>query len=197
MTYSGTLRRFLAYVLVAAILAAPALARKDERLEKEDLINVLLSPGLAQWLVGPVARIASKKEVKAYLALSDDQDAEAFILRFWQSRIDSSKPWPGEQVKDLYERRAERADRLYTEGASLGRRTDRGAIFVLFGEPAKTGFVQDQSRRNITVEVWLYDPKVRIGLHGKPPEERYFFSKKNGVTSFASAPRILKSVKRR
>ncbi len=173
------------------------MARKRQRPEKEDLINVLLSPSLAQWLVGPVAWIASSEEIQTYLHLSDDQVAEAFILRFWQARIDSQRPWPGQQVKDLFDLRAERADRLYTEGASLGRRTDRGAILILFGEPVKSGFVQDESRRQITVEVWRYDPKTRIGLHGVPPEERYYFSKKDGVTTFASVPRILRSVRRR
>jgi GWxTD domain-containing protein len=186
----------LASALVAVLLAAPAMARKNQRLEKEDLINVLLGPRLAQWLVGPVSWIASRDELKAYLLLTDDQAAEAFILKFWQDRIDSEKPWPGQQVKDLFDRRAERADRLYTEGASLGRRTDRGAIFILFGEPVKSGFVKDERRKRITVEVWLYDPRVRIGLHGAAPEERYYLSKQGGVMTFASRPRVLTSTRR-
>ena len=198
MTCCAIPRRLLASVLVAAVLfAVPAVARKSQRLEREDLINVLLSPSLAQWLIGPVARIARSEEIRAYLDLTDDQAAEVFISRFWQERVDSNTPWPGKQVKDLFDQRAERADRLFAEGANLGRRSDRGAIYVLFGEPVKIGFVQDQRRKKITVEVWLYDPKVRVGLNGSPPEERYFFSKKDGVTTFASAPRILRSVRRR
>ena len=188
-------RRLLVSALVAALFAVPTTARKSQSLEREDLVNVLLSPSLAQWLVGPVARIARSEEILAYLDLTDDQAAEAFILRFWQERVDSDIPWPGKQIRDLFDQRAARADRLFAEGANLGRRTDRGAIYVLFGEPIKTGFVQDERRKRITVEVWLYDPKVRVGLNGLPPEARYFFSKKDGVTTFARAPRILKSAR--
>ncbi len=199
MTCCAIPRRLLASVLVAALFAAPAVARSP-RLEREDLINILLSPSLAQWLIGPVARIARSEEILAYLDLADDQAAEEFILRFWQERVDAGNPWPGQQVRDLFDQRAERADRLFAEGANLGRRTDRGAIYVVFGEPVKIGFVQDQRgrrRKKITVEVWLYDPNARMGLHGEPPEERYFFSKKDGVTTFTSKPRILRSVRKR
>ncbi len=195
MTSCGTARAVLAVVLAIGLLAAPATARKKERVEKEDLINVLLSPGLAQWLVGPIATIASEEEVEDYLSLSDDEEAEVFIMSFWQRRVDPGNPWPGRQVKDLFDRRAERADRLFTEGASLGRRTDRGAIYILFGEPAETGFVQDEGRK-ATVEIWAYDPETRIGLHGAPPRARYYFSKQDGVTRFTSVPRVLDSTRR-
>lgn len=189
--------RLLVSAVVIGLVALPASARKDKRLEKEDLINVLLGPARAQWLVGPIASIATDEEIQAYLELSDDTAAEDFILEFWQRRVDPGNPWPGHQVKDIFDIRAERADRLFTEGASPGRRTDRGSIFILFGEPKETGFVQDVSRNDVTVEVWLYDPSVRLGLHGEPPQRRYFFSKKNGVMSFASPPRILQSRPRR
>lgn len=197
MICCATLRRLLVSALIVGLFAPEAMARKNRRFEKEDLINVLLRPGLAQWLVGPVARIATTKEIKAYLDLSDDREAEDFIQDFWQSRVDPSNPWPGRQVKDIFDQRAERADRLFTESANLGRRTDRGAIYILFGEPARSGFVQDVSRRNVTVEVWLYDSKTRIGLHGAPPEERYYFSKQDGVMSFTGPPQVLKSARKR
>lgn len=195
MTCSAVPRRLLASALIAGLCAAPAAARKNPRLEKEDLINVLLSPSLAQWLVGPVAIIATSDEIKAYLQLSDDRKAEAFIREFWESRIDPQTPWPGRQVKDIFDQRAERADRLFTESANLGRRTDRGSIYILFGEPTQSGFVQDARRQDVTVEVWVYDPKTRIGLHGAAPEERYYFSKKDGVMSFTGAPQILSSAR--
>lgn len=195
MIFCSTARTLLASVLAVGLLAAPAAAGKKERREKEDLINVLLSPRLAQWLVGPIATIATDKEVEAYLQLSDDAAAEAFILDFWQRRVDPGNPWPGRQVKDLYDQRAERADRLFTEGASPGRRTDRGAIYILFGEPNDTGFVKDEGRK-ATVEVWAYDPKQRIGLHGARPRARYYFSKQDGVTSFTGVPRVLESTRR-
>lgn len=194
---SATRKRLLASALIAGLLATPSTARKSRQLDKEDLINVMLSPKLAQWLVGPVARIATTKEIETYLEFTDDEEAEAFIDDFWQSRVDPANPWPGQQVKDLFDQRAERADRLFTESANLGRRTDRGSIYILFGEPARSGFVQDVSRRNATVEVWLYDPKSRIGLHGAPPEDRYYFTRRDGVMSFTGPPKVLKSARNR
>lgn len=197
MIFCATHRRLLASALVLGLCAAPSAARKGQKFEKEDFINVLLSPRLAQWLVGPIARIASDEEIQEYLSLADDQAAEEFIAQFWRKRVDPESPWPGRQVRDIFDQRAERADRMFTEGASLGRRTDRGAIYVLFGEPTRSGFVQDAARNGVTVEIWLYDPSRRIGLHGSPPEERYYFSKKDGVMTFTNAPRVLRSTRRR
>ncbi|MCP4202937.1 MAG: GWxTD domain-containing protein [bacterium] len=160
-------------------------------------MNVLLSPSLAQWLVGPVAHIAEAEEIEAYLRLADDQAAEAFIQEFWQKRVDPNNPWAGRQVKAIFDQRAEVADRLFTEGANLGRRTDRGLIYILFGAPRQSGFVQDERRRNTTVEIWLYDPKVRRGLDGSAPDERYYFTREDDVTVFTAAPRISAPVVRR
>lgn len=192
----ATPKRLLAPALLAVLLASPAMARKGQTLEKEDLINVLLSPNLAQWLVGPVARIASSEEIQAYLRLADDQAAEAFIQGFWQERFDPENPWAGQQVRAIFDQRAETADRLFTEGANLGRRTDRGLVYILFGAPPKSGFVQDERRRNTTVEIWLYDPKSRRGLDGSSPDERYYFTKKDDVTVFTGMPRVTGSVRR-
>ncbi len=197
MICCATPRRLLASALLTALVASPVMARKGRNLEKEDLINVLLSPNLAQWLVGPVARIAESEEIQAYLRLADDQAAEDFIQAFWQKRVDPENPWAGQQVRAIFDQRAEVADRLFTEGANLGRRTDRGLVYILFGAPPKSGFVQDERRRNTTVEIWLYDPKSRRGLNGSSPEERYYFTKKDDVTVFTAAPRITGSVPRR
>ena len=80
---------------------------------------------------------------------------------------------------------------------SLVRRVDQAlqghASYRTAREALKTGFVQDERRGSGTVEVWLYDPKSRLGLHGVPPEARYYFTKVDGLTVSTGAPRTQQS----
>lgn len=191
MIFCGARKGLLAAALLAAVSVSPAAGAKSKALEKEDLINVLLSPGLAQWLVGPISRLANDDEIEAYLAISNDVEASAFIEKFWQDRVDPANPWPGRRVQDTFDRRAESADRLFTEGASVGRRTDRGTLYILYGAPNKSGFVKDERARGELVEVWIYD-QARRGLDGSHPERRYYFVKRDGVTvATDQAPKVL------
>ena len=170
-------------------LATPVDAGKSKKKRHEDLVSVLLSPGLAQWLVGPISRIASEEEIREYLTLRDDAAAKEFIEEFWQKRTDPSNPWPGRQVRDVFEERLEEADRLFTEGTNLGRRTDRGELFVIYGTPQKRTYLQSEERRKTTYEVWLYDARTTRGLDGSAPKGIYYFTRKNGVTVVSAPPR--------
>src|SRR6185295_11694935 len=56
-----------------------------------DLTNPFLGPERTGWLIGPIARIATPEEIKQYLALTEESQAEAFIEQFWAKR----NPTPG------------------------------------------------------------------------------------------------------
>jgi GWxTD domain-containing protein len=185
-------------VAVVVLILGPAelSAGKKRPKAREDLINVLLSPGLAQWLIGPIARIATPEEVDAYLALTDDHAAGEFIDDFWSKRIDPSNPWPGRQLRDVFDRRAEEADRLFSEEAYVGRRTDRGVIHVIYGPPAKRTFVQEATRRKATVEIWVYGSEAAPGLDGSKPKTEYFFAKRGDVTEQTQRPKKLEALPR-
>jgi hypothetical protein len=174
-----------------------------------DLTNPFLGPEYSSWLIGPVARIASPAEVKTYLGLHDDRDAAAFIEQFWERRKPAkgtprggagaaqggssggtlpSIPaftMPGRNpVLALFEERAEVADKKYSEGGVLGRRTDRGTILIVYGPPKKGGFEVAPNPSNPPIEVWEYTPDAPVGLDGKQPDRFYRFAKRGDLTVF-------------
>jgi GWxTD domain-containing protein len=146
-----------------------------------DLTNPFLGPEYSSWLVGPVARLATPAEVKAYLAVQDDAQAQAFIDRFWQSR-NPTPDRPVNPLRDTFEKRAAEADRLYSEAGYLGRRTDRGAVYVLYGPPQKTEYQSSPDPGNPNLEVWTYGPGSPAGLDGKRPMAQYRFVKRGDLT---------------
>jgi hypothetical protein len=81
------------------------------------------------------------------------------------------------------------ADKRYSEGAYPGSRTDRGKIFIVFGEPESVKFEQQNAVHAPTLEVWYYANDAPPGLGGKPPENRYRFAKFDGETSLYTGQR--------
>ena len=147
-----------------------------------DLANPFLGPDYSDWLVGPVSRIASADEIKTYLALHDDTAAAAFIQQFWERR--NPGKGPTNPALTAFDERCEVADKKFSEGGLLGRRTDRGTILVLYGPPIKTGFEVAPSPRESAIEVWRYSPTAPAGLDGKRPDELYRFTKRANLTVF-------------
>jgi GWxTD domain-containing protein len=174
-------------VAASCALAAPARPAAPSR-DAIELTNFRLSPDHSQWLVGAIAWMAEESEIQQYLALSDDQAAESFITEFWSRR---SAPFPAEQPRAVFERRAVEADRRFSESARLGRRTDRGTIYVLYGEAEEVTFempTRPSRLRQEPIEVWAYPRDAEAGLDGEQPKRRYFFVKKDTVTTFSSPP---------
>ena len=139
-----------------------------------DLINPLLGPDWSAWLVGPISRLATPEETRAFLALKDDAAAAAFAESFWSKR--------GNGIRHAYAERAVTADRLYSEGGYLGHRTDRGVIFVLYGRPEKEGFEVSPNPRDSAIEVWSYGKDAPSGLDGNRPNPVYRFIKRGDLT---------------
>ena len=168
----------LAALLAAATLAAPAGAR-----DAIDLLNLTLEPDLAGWLVGANSRLATKEEEREFLALADDAAARAFIERFWERR-DPDPERAGNPVREVAERRAAEADRRFSEPGAAGRRTDRGTILVLHGEPKEIEHEPGDFKGEPPVEVWTYPKGSAPGLDGKKPEARYRFVTRGEATVF-------------
>ncbi len=144
------------------------------------LTNPFLGPAYTSWLVGAVSRLASPQEIQAYLALQDDQQAEAFVQGFWDRR-DPAPDKRGNPIREAFEERSAGADRLYSEAGYLGRRTDRGLVHVLYGRPAKVDFEVSPVQGGPPVEVWLYGAGAPSGLDGKRPGT-YRFIKSGDLT---------------
>jgi GWxTD domain-containing protein len=145
-----------------------------------DLTNPFLGPDYSAWLIGPVARIAKPDEIKAYLALRDDGQAAAFIEQFWERR--NPNPGRGNPLLVKFDERAEVADKKYSEAGLLGRRTDRGTIFIVYGPPAKGGFEVAKRPTDSPIEVWQYSTSAPAGLDGKHPDIFYRFTKRGDLT---------------
>lgn len=162
---------------------APAGAPPVAAVEAERLINLSLSPEYSQWLLGPVAALASPEEEQAYLALTDDAAAKAFIEDFWQRR-DPLPERPDNPLLTTFQQRAAVADRLYTEGGRRGSHTARGTIYVLYGKPSRTDYDIGTDPRDPPIELWFYPGEQPPGLDGEPPAPFYRFIKRGEVTEF-------------
>lgn len=152
-------------------------------LQADRLLNLHLSPEFASWLIGPIARMATEEERRAYLALTTEAEARAFIDDFW-ARRDPYPQRPDNPLYELYEQRAQVADRLYSEGGHLGRRTARGTIYVLYGQPDRTDYQIAPNPRDPAITVWLYEETDQPGLDGRPPADYYRFIRREDVTEF-------------
>jgi GWxTD domain-containing protein len=145
-----------------------------------DLTNPFLGPELSSWLIGPAARLATADEIKQFLALTDDAKAKAFIDAFWEKR----NPRPGREnrIRETFDERSVQADKLFSEAGYRGRRTDRGTVFVLYGQPEKTEFEVSPIPNGPPIEVWTYPTEAPKGLDGRKPNPKYRFVKWGELT---------------
>lgn len=173
-------RKALGLALLA-LLAMPALAQK--RYSVEELMNPLLSPELALWLVGPVVQMATKDEIAAFGKATTDEEGRAVIEAFWQAR-DPDPAYEGNALRERFDKRLAEADRLFGEAGLPGRRTDRGTIYVLYGAPSKEEFVIAEHRDDPPILQWSYAADVGAGLDGKKPQRFYRFIRRGDLTVF-------------
>lgn len=175
MTFSGA--RSLSLILAAALLAGCAGAPTPDR---TDLTNPFLGPEYSGWLIGPIARLATPEEIRAFQAIATDEQAQAFVEAFWAKRTGAADQF-GNTVRQVFDKRAAEADRAFTESGYSGRRTDRGAIFILYGPPKKVDYEVSPTPGENPVEVWMYDETSPPGLDGKKPG-LYRFIKRGDLT---------------
>jgi GWxTD domain-containing protein len=150
---------------------------------RTELINPALGPDYSAWMVGAASRLATPEELNEFLTLRDDQQAEAFLDRFWQKH----NPAPSKLVNPLrqtFETRSENADRQFSEAGQLGRRSDRGTIYVLYGLPKKIDHDVSPVPGGPPLEVWIYGKDAPSGLDGNPPSPLYRFVKNGDATVF-------------
>ncbi|MFL6234773.1 MAG: GWxTD domain-containing protein [Thermoanaerobaculia bacterium] len=154
--------------------AAPSRSRAE-------LINPALGPDYSAWMVGAASRLATPEEVNEFLTLRDDPQAEAFVERFWQKHNPAPNK-PGNPLRQELEKRSANADRQFSEAGLLGRRSDRGTIYVLYGLPKKIDHEVSPVRNGPPLEVWIYGTDAPSGLDGRRPSPLYRFVKNGDVT---------------
>jgi GWxTD domain-containing protein len=180
-----SVRRALVALSTLLILSSAAVLADRPKQSREELINPLLGPEWSQWLVGPISWIATSKEIGEFLSLLDDGAAAEFVERFWKNH----DPYPLREdnpLRETYEERLEKANELYAEGGFPGYRTDRGIVFVVYGEPSKTDQEVAPDPGDPLIQVWEYDKDIPKGLDGKKPDRAYRFIKRGELTVFYS-----------
>jgi len=177
LTCSGA-RSLFSLALALALLAGCASAPTPDR---TDLTNPFLGPEYSGWLIGPVVRLATPEEIQAFQAITTDEQARAFVEAFWAKRTGVADQF-GNTVRQVFDKRAAEADRAFTESGYSGRRTDRGAIFILYGPPKKVDYEVSPTPGENPVEVWMYDETSPLGLDGKRPASLYRFIKRGDLT---------------
>jgi GWxTD domain-containing protein len=170
-------------VLALVLLVTPpvfAKKKKDKKpTDSNELFNPLLGLDYSHWLLGAISEIATLEEIREYLALLSDEEAATFIDAFWARRAEGYGYFD-KLPRELYDERAAEADKLYSEGAYPGRRTDRGTIYILFGEPEEVEYQIPQEVGAPTLETWEYPKDAEAGLGGEPPERFYRFVEIDG-----------------
>lgn len=169
-------------VILFSILAAPAAALKKP-VDAEELFNPLLGVEYSHWLVGPIYEMATEREVEEYLRLTSDQEAASFVEAFWARHNEGTELFK-KTPQQLFNERAQTADSRYSEATYPGRLTDRGTVYILFGEPEDVEFESSEHLGGPPIETWIYGKGRGKGLHGEKPDKRYRFMEIDGKTTF-------------
>lgn len=173
-----------ALILALALTAGPAQAKKDKDYDPELLIQPFLGTEYAQWLIGPIARMATEEEIEGYLRLQDDAAAQAYIEEFWKKRDPQPQFEDTNPARELFQERAEEVDSLYGETLYRGRYTDRGTIYILYGPPDEVDREVAPYYGGPALEVWRYERGSDKGLDGKKPDRYYRFIRDGDRTVF-------------
>jgi len=112
--------------------SAKPLSPKELKKRQKGLIKEL-SPQDKIWLENEVPDIITSDERRAFVELSTNEERDQFREIFWQRR----NPNPESSintVKDEHYRRLAYADEHFSSGIP-GRKTDRGRIYIIWGQP--------------------------------------------------------------
>lgn len=136
-----------------------------------------LSPQYADWGKGPAQFLMTKEETAKWKGLANDAEAKAFVDLFW-ARRDPTPDTPKNEFKEEFDFRVATADKNFTGEPVKGSLTDRGHVFVLYGQPknmartsASTNTREDSSNlgERIAVEMtWTYEGDPAVAMFGQP-----------------------------
>jgi len=158
-------------VVLSVILALAAPAAAGQKAAKPKLPDTY-----AKWLEDEVVDIIAPMEREVFLKLQTDRERDLFIEAFWKQR-DPNPDTPENEAKTEHYRRLAHVDRYYGRDAPRpGRKTDRGRIYVILGEPRDIQRFEGKSSTYDT-EIWFYQGKTDVGL---PAGFNVVFYRQNG-----------------
>ncbi len=124
-------RRIMVGILAVLLLSfhAPASAQDDRESARLERAN----RALERWLDEDVQYIITGEEKSAFEALTTDEERQQFIESFWLRRDPTPDSIRNEYREEHYRRIAYANERF--QSGIPGWRTDRGRIYILYGEP--------------------------------------------------------------
>jgi GWxTD domain-containing protein len=108
--------------------AAGAQSKKQNRNAAKEM-----GPAYGTWLTDEVPEIITDDERRAFQQLSTNEERQQFIEIFWDRR-NPEPDSPVNSYKEEHYRRLAYADEHFSSGI-IGRKTDRGRIYILWGPP--------------------------------------------------------------
>jgi Ca-activated chloride channel family protein len=126
---------------------------QDRPTRNEKKLIAQLAPKYRDWL-DYVDILITKAERKAFLALDQDYQRDAFIERFWEVRDGNGAP--GEFRRNW----ESKVDQARTEFGSI--KDDRARVYLINGNPS--GRVSERCATVLwPIEVWYYERSERLG----------------------------------
>lgn len=95
-----------------------------------------------------VIYIASKNEMDVYKKLDTPDSKRKFLYEFWRENQRRG-------LKDKYYERVETANELYSYRNRQGWQTDRGRVYVVYGEPDRI-LKKPHNPDDVPYEIWFY-----------------------------------------
>lgn len=98
--------------------------------------------------------IATAKESEDWKRLSTESGKKQFLVNFWKSRKSPSDP-EKQLTWDEYLKRVEAANQKFKGYQGQGWKSDRGRVFIMYGEPGEIERFPQQSDTK-AYEIWHY-----------------------------------------
>jgi GWxTD domain-containing protein len=98
---------------------------------------------------------STPQEIKLYPQKAGIEAKRQFMFNFWKSR-DKVTSTPGEDTFRQYLNRVETSNQRFGSNTKIGWKTDRGRVFILYGEPSEIERFPNQMDTR-PYEIWHYN----------------------------------------
>jgi GWxTD domain-containing protein len=99
--------------------------------------------------------IAAKSEIEKFQKLSNLDGKREYMFEFWKNRDMNNSSGENEFYKD-YVKKVQVANERYTRMGREGWKTDRGRVYLIYGEPSEVERYPNQSEAK-PYEIWHYN----------------------------------------
>jgi GWxTD domain-containing protein len=123
-----------------------------------------------QWLERDVLYIITPAEKEAFLKLKTDEEREQFVENFWHRR-DPDPDTEENEYRDEYYTRIAYANEHFRlpSGVITGWRSDRGKVYIVFGQPAyiEIGNAEFENIKNVPYQKWFYKTISGVAINAE------------------------------